>query len=122
VLSLGLGTAVTLAALSFANALMFKPLPGVGDRRNLIRVRWTPGEVRLTNAEFQMIGAAGLQSVSAIAAQGESPLPVILPAGPELLSVSFVSPQLFAALRTQPLVGRLLWPGDAGAEAGPWLC
>ena len=30
-----------------------------------------------------------------------------------------MSPQLFAALGTRPLVGRLLGPGDAGAEAAP---
>jgi putative ABC transport system permease protein len=119
VLSLGLGTAVTLVAFSEANALVFKPLPGVTDRRNLIRVRWTSGATRLTNAEFQAMEPGELQSLSAIAAQGESPVPVVLPAGPELLSVSFVSPQLFAALGTQPVVGRLLGPGDAGAEAAP---
>ena len=100
VLSLGLGTSITLAALSVANALVFEPLPGVADRRNLIRVRWSTGASRLTSAEFEVMGTRALHSFSAVAAQAESPVPVPLPALPESLSVAFVSPSS-SALGTQ---------------------
>jgi putative ABC transport system permease protein len=119
VLSLALGTSVTLAALSVANSLIFKPLPGVADRRNLIRIEWAMGPARLTSAEVEAIEAHQFASFSAIAAQGESTVPVMLPAGPEAVSVAFVSPQVFTALGTRPLVGRLIGPGDAAAGAAP---
>jgi predicted permease len=119
VLSLGLGTAVTLAALSIVNALIFRPLPGISDRRDLVRVVWTPGATLLTTTEFEAIEPQRIQSFRALAAQGMSPLPVRLPAGPEALPVAFVSAQFFAALGTQPIAGRLLDAGDAVAEAQP---
>ena len=119
VLSLGVGTSVTLAALSIANALVFRPLPGVTERRTLVRVQWTPSTTLLTTAEFEAIESQGIQSFTAIAAQGMSSLPVMLPAGPEALQVAFVSPHLFAALGTRPVAGRLLGPGDSIADAAP---
>ena len=61
VLSLGLGTSVTLAALSGVNALVFKSLPGITERRDLIRVERATG-APLASAEFQAIATERLQS------------------------------------------------------------
>src|SRR5688500_5683477 len=105
VLSLALGTSVTLAALSVTNALVFKPLPGVADRRNLVRVEWAAGAPRFTSAEVEAIETRQFPSFSAVAIQGESTVPVMLPAGPEAVSVAFVSPQVFTALGTRPVIG-----------------
>lgn len=115
VLSLGLGISVTLAALSIANALVFRPLPGVSVRRNLVRVEWTAAARRLTTAEFEAVVLQHVASLTDVAAQGDSRLPVLLPAGPEAVRVAFVSERFFAALGTSPLLGRLLSPGDADA-------
>ena len=118
VLSLGLGTSVTLAALSIANALVFRSLPGITDRRDLIRVERATG-APLASAEFQAIATERLQSFTTLAAQGHSPLPVMLPAGPESLPVAFVSADFFATLGTRPAAGRLLDAGDASAGTPP---
>src|SRR5580765_7073438 len=119
VLSLGVGTSVTLASLSIANVLVFRPLPGVSERRTLVRVEWTPGIRLLTTAEFEAVEPQRIQSFTAVAAQGMSSLPVMLPSGPEALQVAFVSPHLFAALGTRPAAGRLLAPEDSIADAAP---
>ena len=116
VLSLGLGISVTLAALSSVNALVFKPLPGITGRRDLIKVERATG-APLTSAEFHAIATGRVQSFMALAAQGHSRLPIMLPAGPESLPVAFVSADLFATLGTRPAAGRLLAAGDAGADA-----
>jgi putative ABC transport system permease protein len=118
VLSLGLGTSVTLAALSIANALVFRPLPGITERRDLIRVQRATG-APLASAEFEAIATGHIQSFTALAAQGHSPLPVMLPAGPESLPVAFVSADFFVTLGTRPAAGRLLDAGDASAGAPP---
>src|SRR5437762_8039392 len=101
VLSLGLGVAVSVAALSFTNALVFRPLPGIRDRPGLIRVDWADRNVLLTTTEFDAIELQGIPSFTTVAAQGNSSLPVMLPAGPETVSVAFVSARFFETLGTQ---------------------
>ena len=117
ILSLGLGVAVSLAALSFVNALVFTARPGIRDRPNLVRVNWADSSTLLTTSEFGTMELQPTPSFTTVAAQGNAPLPVQLPAGPETLSVAFVSAQFFETLGTQPVLGRLLAAGDAGADA-----
>src|SRR5687768_15742220 len=117
--SLGLGTAVSVAAFSFVNALIFRPLPGIDDRRGLIRLDWARGDTRLTTAEFRALTEQRPRAFSRLAAQGTSPLPIILGSGPETLSVAFVSDRFFDTLGTRPVIGRLLGAADADPSAAP---
>src|SRR5262249_44002221 len=56
---------------------------------------------------------------TSLAAQGDHPLPVVLPSGPAPIPVAFVSGQFFETLGTHPVAGRLLNTSDAPAGAVP---
>jgi putative ABC transport system permease protein len=119
VLSLGLGMSVTLAAWSFANALVFRALPGISDRRGLVRVERDHNGLPFTSTDFETIEAQRSHTFTTLAAQGDSALPVMLPAGPESLPVAFASTHFFETLGTRPILGRLLTAADAEASAPP---
>ena len=119
VLSLGLGTAVSVAAFSFTNALVFRSLPGITDRKDLIRIDWASASTALTTSEFRAIESQQIRSFSTIAAQGVTPLPIVLPSGAETLSVAFVSRRLFETLGTGVVLGRVLTAADGESSAAP---
>ncbi|HVD92149.1 MAG TPA: FtsX-like permease family protein [Vicinamibacterales bacterium] len=119
VLSLGLGMSVTLAAWSFANALVFRALPGISERRGLVRMARDHTGLPFTSTDFETIEAQRIHTFTTLAAQGDSALPVMLPAGPESLPVAFVSAHFFDTLGTRPMLGRLLTAADAAASAPP---
>jgi hypothetical protein len=58
ILSLGVGMAVTVAAFSLTTTLVFRTVPGITERRTLVRIDWTDRNSRLTIAEFEALEAA----------------------------------------------------------------
>jgi hypothetical protein len=89
------------------------------ERRGLVRIDWAARDVLLTSSEFDELESPRIQSFTTLAAQGNSFLPIMLPAGPETLTVAFVSPRFFETLGTKPVLGRLLAIGDAVGNAPP---
>ena len=119
ILSLGVGMAVAVAAFSLTTTLVFRKVPGISERRTLIRIDWTDRNNRLTIAEFDALEADSPDAFSSLAGQGEHSMPVMLPSGPASLSVSFVSARFFETLGAVPLTGRLLGADDAHPAAAP---
>src|SRR5262245_28908861 len=115
--SLGLGLAVSVAAFSAVNALIFRPLPGIADRDELIRIDWAAAATLVTSEEFRAIESQRPRSLTLLAAQGTTPLPVALPSGPETVSVAFVSSSLFETLGTSPVIGRFPGAADVDGDA-----
>jgi len=50
-LSLSAGMAICVAVFSAFNAMVFEPIPGVRDRRQLVQLRWGDGSVTFSPAE-----------------------------------------------------------------------
>lgn len=118
ILCLGAGMAATTGAFTVLNAIIRSELPGISDRGSLSRLiiegnsrgRWVwllAGSVR-TLDRLQAHGPA----ITAVA--GEGPVDVAIRTGDDTVSVSgaFVSGNYFAAMGTQPRLGRLLGPAD----------
>src|SRR5687767_15687222 len=55
VLSLATGTAVCVAAFSLVDVMVFEDVPGIRDRRNLIRINWTTQGGLFTTAELETL-------------------------------------------------------------------
>jgi predicted permease len=119
VVSLGVGVAVCVAVFSLINVVVFDEIVGIRDRTSLIRVRWTTHGGPFTTAEFDEFERQLPSRLTSAAAQGERSLPALLPAGPALLTVAFVSARFFDTLGTRAVIGRLLSAADADARAAP---
>ncbi|MGH9409623.1 MAG: ABC transporter permease [Vicinamibacterales bacterium] len=117
VLSLATGTAVSLSAFSIASALVFKPHPGIEDRRTIVRMEWVHRAPLFSMEDLDLLVHRGVSSLSPIAAQGTLPLPVQLPSGAKSLNVGFTSGSLFPLLQTRPVIGRLLSQDDFASTA-----
>ena len=72
VLSLAIGTAVCVAAFSLVNVMVFEDVPGIRDRRNLIRINWTTGGGRFTSAELETLDQLRPPALGSLAAQGDT--------------------------------------------------
>ena len=119
VLSLAIGTAVCVAAFSLVNVMVFEDVPGIHDRRSLVRINWTTQGGRFTSAELDALERLRPPALGSLAAQGDRSLPVLLPSGPETLTVALVSAQFFETLGTRAVMGRLLTAVDAAPGAPP---
>ena len=118
-LSLGIGMAVAVGAFSVTDTLVFHDWPGVADRSGLIRVHWGAALEPVGEEDFEAIEQEIGGVFSAFAADGNRPVPVILPSGAVTLPAAFVSADYFKALGTMPVKGRLLTPADSRGDAAP---
>src|SRR5215203_2765500 len=112
VLSLAIGTAVCVAAFSLVDVMVFEDVPGIRDRRSLVRINWTTDGGRFTTAELDTLEQLRPPALGSLAAQGDISLPVVLPSGPATMTVALVSARFFESLGTQPVAGRLLTTAD----------
>jgi predicted permease len=119
VLSLAIGTAVCVAAFSLVDVMVFEDVPGIRDRRNLIRINWTTQGGLFTTAELDTLQQLHPPALASFAAQGDRGLPVLLPSGSTTLAVALVSARFFETLGTRAVVGRLLTAADADPGAPP---
>jgi predicted permease len=118
--SLAVGLAISFAAFSILNSLVFAPLVNVNDRGSLVKFVWTGGgSTALNQKEFDALRATPPTNVTSVVAQGERQLPVLRPEGSTVALVSFVSPELFSVLGAAPLQGRLLNADDGDPGAAP---
>ncbi len=119
ILSLAIGTAVCVAAFSLVDVMVFEDVPGIRDRRNLIRINWTTQGGLFTTAELDTLQQLHPPALASFAAQGDRGLPVLLPSGSTTLAVALVSARFFETLGTRAVVGRLLTAADADPGAPP---
>jgi ABC-type antimicrobial peptide transport system permease subunit len=119
VLSLAAGMAVCVAVFSAINAMIFSPIPGVGERAHLVMIRWSNGGERSSTAEFEAIAAAATGVFGGVAAESVRVLAVSLPSGAASKAVAFASDRYFEVLRTSAVAGRLLGVRDAASGAPP---
>ena len=117
VVSLAIGIAVCVAVFSLVDVMVFEDVPGLRDRRNLIRINWTGSGGLFTARELDTLEQLRPPALTTLAAQGDRALPVLLPSGATTLSVALVSPRFFETLGTRPVVGRLLAVADAAPDA-----
>jgi hypothetical protein len=88
VVSLAIGIAVCVAVFSLVNAMVFEDVPGLRDRRNLIRIHWTGPGGLFTPREFETLEELRPPALASLAAQGDRALPVVLPSGAATLAVA----------------------------------
>src|SRR4029450_13061682 len=90
-------------------------------RQSLIRIEWASGPTQLTTAEFRDVESPSISigALTSVAAQATTPLPIVLPSGPETLSVAFVSRAFFDMLGTTPVAGRVITAADGAPSAAP---
>ena len=119
VLSLAIGIAICVAAFSLVDVMVFEDVPGIRDRRNLIRLNWMAQSALFTTPELESLEQLRPPALASIAAQGDRTLPVVLPSGSTALSVALVSAGYFDTLGTQPVIGRLLTAADGTPGAPP---
>jgi putative ABC transport system permease protein len=118
-LSLGIGVAVSVAAFSVIDTLVFRDWPGVADRSGLIRVHWGAALEPVDEKDFEAIEREIGGVFAVFAADGTGPVPVILPSGAVTLPAAFVSADYFKALGTIPVTGRLLTAADNRGDQAP---
>ena len=123
ILCLGAGMAATTSAFAVMNGILRGELPGISDRGSLsrlfIEVNWRGqwvGLVRASVRDFEALQAHG-PAVSAVA--GEGPVNIAIRTDGATVSVTgaFVSGNYFAAMGTQPRLGRLIGPADDVPDA-----
>jgi hypothetical protein len=81
VLSLGIGMAVCVAVFSLVNAVVFSTIPGIEDRRSLVRLTWSNQRGLFTPDEFQVIDAQSSGAFTGLAAQGTARCQSYCPTG-----------------------------------------
>ena len=123
VVCLGIGTSVSVAVFSAINALLFGDLPGLADRRSLVRLSlaYDSGTEGLgrgrsfvpwSTSDFEMLDATRRPALSGLAVEGWWPFAVSLDREAVETRGAFVSGDYFNVLGTQPALGRLLRPDD----------
>jgi predicted permease len=131
VICLGVGTAICVSAFSAINALLFGEIPGVTDRRSVVRLfvdyedgAGTEGLGRgrlqaagLSTSDFEIVDASRPAALSALAVEGDWPFAVSVGREPVPTAGAFVSGNYFSLLGTTPFMGRLLRPDDDRSDA-----
>jgi predicted permease len=103
VASVGLGMAAMIVGLAFANAVLFRPIPGIREPERVLGIRvefaddghwWNSAPLAANEAR---VVATGFRDIGAVAMGYESGEPVMLPAA-RSLRVGFVSSNYFDVL------------------------
>jgi predicted permease len=111
--SLTLGIAAVVAAFTFINGWVFRPLPGVQRQDRLVNVEiqhkgcdfpscWGP--IATSVSDYQVL-QEGLKSLDGLAASTSDQVSVRLPAA-RTLPATFVSENYFDVLQVRPTIGR----------------
>ena len=76
VLSLAIGIGICMAAFSLVNVMVFEDVPGIRDRRDLIRINWTT-EGGLFSTAFDPLSLVSSPGVLALMTVAASLAPVL---------------------------------------------
>jgi len=137
VICLGIGTSISVSVFSALNALLFGEMPGVADRRSVVRLslRYEAGagtSDRIyvsprggqpltggpwSTSDFEMLAANRGGALSCLAVEGDWRFDITLDRDPVNTTGAFVSGAYFDVLGTTPSMGRLLKPTDDRADA-----
>jgi len=134
VLCLSVGMIVSIGVFSILNAFLYGDLPGVVDRRSLVRIFISydstgaveylgrGGAVNATEAsfaDFEILERSPITALRGFAAQAPLMFGVSLDGRAAGTTGFFVSGDYFTALRTAAARGRLLTPDDNRPDAAP---
>src|SRR5437870_5780094 len=111
VLTLALGIGANTAIFSLINAVLVRPLPGVGEPEGLVRL--THGS--FSYATFEALKAQRI--FAKLVAFSEDRLPAELEGAMQSTRVMLVSGEYFAALGVNAMLGRTITPEDDQAQA-----
>ena len=119
ILCLSVGLALTIAAYSLINAVLFRSMPGIHNQQQLRHI-WTGirgqfPEIVPSSAEEYEIYRASLADVASVAAGVEARVAALGEGSPVATRAVFASPNYFAVLGTVPVAGHLL---DGSEEDG----
>jgi putative ABC transport system permease protein len=137
VICLGIGTSITVSVFSALNALLFGEMPGVADRRSVVRLSlryeagagtadriYVPptGGPTLTGgpwstSDFETLDASRGGALAGLAVEGDWRFDISLDRDPMGMTGAFVSGEYFDVLGTTPSMGRLLKPSDDRPDA-----
>jgi predicted permease len=116
VLCLAFGLAASIGGMSFINAAVFRPFPGVERQQELVRLTFQRKEVRafgtvFTYRDFETLGPHinGLAGLSAFSSVG---LVVSIRDRPQRLSGALVSANYFDVIGARPVLGRAFLPEE----------
>jgi predicted permease len=123
ILCLSVGLALTIAAFSLINAVLFRSMPGIRDQAALRNV-WVgattargPEIVPPTLDEYEVYRES-LSGTAEVAAAIQAPVGAQHDGGTVLTRAVFVSPNYFEVLGTVPMLGRVLDAGSDGVVVG----
>jgi predicted permease len=134
VLCLGVGLTVSVAVFSIVNSLLYGDIPGIADRRSLLRVfisheqaygRESIGRAGavsaspLSRSDLAIVEAVRDENVVGWAAEGDLGFAVSFRGASVGTTGVFVSRDYFSTIGTPPFLGRLLTPADHAAGAPP---
>jgi predicted permease len=123
VICLGTGTSMSVAVFSAVNALLFGDVPGLADRRSLVRlsIAYDSGIEGMgggrpvlpwSTSDFELLDASRGPALSGLAVEGWWPFAASLDREPVEARGAFVSGDYFSVLGSQPTLGRLLRAED----------
>jgi putative ABC transport system permease protein len=119
VVSLAVGMTVCVSVFAVIDALIFAEVPGISERRTLVRLAWTAHRGLFTGEEYDVLANNGGGAFATFAAQHDRDVAIVGPAGATRVTAAFVSARFFETLGTSPVRGRLLHAGDALGSAPP---
>jgi putative ABC transport system permease protein len=119
VVSLAVGMTVCVSVFAVIDALIFAEVPGISERRTLVRLAWTAHRGQFTGDEYDVLARHEGGAFATFAAQHDRDVAVVAPAGATRVTAAFVSARFFETLGASPVRGRLLHAGDALGSAAP---
>ena len=137
VICLGIGTSISVSVFSAVNALLFGEIPGVADRRSVVRLslRYEAGTGSAdrifvspsggptltggpwSTSDFDMLDTSRGSALTGVAVEGDWRFDISLDRDPVGTTGAFVSGEYFEVLGTKPAMGRLLNASDDRADA-----